>query len=103
MLAVKKGAKKQNRIGFYYYLDVVVGVDFVWDLNSGLFKFSNEPPVVLRPVDGGYIEDSAPDAALVVVAVGLATETEVEALKRGSLKNESKIVFKNCQNWKKAT
>ena len=43
------------------------------------------------PVDGRCAEDGATNSALVVVAVGLAPETEVEALECGGLKWNIKI------------
>ena len=54
-------------------------------LSPGFLELSDEPSVVLDPVDRRDAEDGAADAALVVVVVGLAAETEVEAPERGSL------------------
>ena len=60
-------------------------------LSPGFLELSDEPSVVLDPVDRRDAEDGAADAALVVVVVGLAAETEVEAPERGSLEYKHKL------------
>jgi hypothetical protein len=80
----------------YSGLNVVTNVHFVRKLSSGLLELSDEPPVVLGPVDGRDVEDGAADAALVVVVVGLAAESEVEALERSRLEETNS--FRSPEN-----
>lgn len=63
-------------------------------LGSGFLELADEPPVVLRPVDGGDAEDGAADAALIIIVVCFAAEPEVEALERSSLKDQKKKSFR---------